>query len=208
MPIDYRGKYVTIEELHMHNLEEHRRLDCLKNKPMDLKVLLYIRRVLKNAKISINDLNNMKALLMSTSENLNSWCYQSTAFLSIFFRNDDKVVRGSLKLYDGDDYLHSWIELSLGDDNFVFDPALSIVASKDDYYRILYANVNYIIPCLVTKKYLYDLFIKNNRSNKFDISGSCNNIYDPFYQTRANADIKFNEIGEVEEAKIEFHRFL
>ena len=61
-------------------------------------------------------------------------CWQTSNFLAPFFQDHDSVVRGHLHWHQN--YHHGWIELERMAGDFVFDPALSILCTKQDYYDI------------------------------------------------------------------------
>jgi hypothetical protein len=79
---------------------------------------------------------------MSTIGRLEEWCWQSTVcFAALLYGDDDGVARGYLDLAGENNYYHAWVEFGYEGNLYVFDPSLSLLTLKSEYYRSMNVKV-------------------------------------------------------------------
>ena len=163
-----------------------------------------INEKLQPLTISIGSDDNVSSIQMINSGKLEGWCWQSTAFMSVFFSDSGVVSRGDLRLptyrAGQSDYFHSWIELVYKGKEYVFDPSLNDLRLKDDYYKEFNARIKGQVSAEQIKQSLIQFANNNNEECRYfpgsiSIPGT-NNMEDPFFRTnsRVVAEIKNDRV--------------
>jgi len=175
----------------------------------------YVEQKLKPTTISLLDLKNVPATEMINKNRLQGWCWQSATFLSIFFDNEDIVLRGNLTLppqvwsdfYHGEDYFHSWVELKYENETYVFDPALNYLCKKDDYYKEFNARPSQQVSVLKIRESLINL-ISDSQEEPVYIPGT-NKIDAPFFGDSSTVTVKTGPPNNstIKELHVRFHSY-
>ncbi len=122
--------------IHHTPISLEKKISTLSYKNMDVKVLKYLRSILKGLYIEIaGDYEGAIFELMSDGI-LEGWCWQTTESAILFFDDDAYIERGFLQFgYGYPDYYHSWICFQFEGEEYVFDSCLAILCKKEDYYK-------------------------------------------------------------------------
>ena len=116
-------------------------------------------------------------------ELLNNYSYEATSSIIPFFKGSDLIIRGLL-VDDWSRYFsHSWIIFTLYNKEYIFDPALNIVAKKQDYEAIFLPEKFGSVSSYRVKTDLLDTLAsgKENKDGFIDINKS-NDINSSFYK--------------------------
>ncbi len=96
-----------------------------------------LREKLDNLYIEIGGGDKGKVFNLMKRGKLEGWCWQTTQSVAPFMDDDAHIERGNLFLDEHQhDYFHSWLTLNFDNLDFVFDPALSVLALKELYYTL------------------------------------------------------------------------
>lgn len=175
-------------------------LDEIRNKfqLMDINnasfnIVNYVKYLIKDVNIEIFGMGMCSAEQLIYDRKLEGYCFETTSILIPYFNETDYISRGNLYFSnDMDSYFHSWINFSLHGCDYVFDPTLSLLCSKNIYDGLF--NVGDVIN-IKSRKVRDELISFLNRDSEFIIYGS-NDIEDSFYGN----DIKV--IGKVKKNMI------
>lgn len=154
------------------------------------EVVRFVRDSIKNVYISIGTQEETSVLEMITEEKLNGWCWESTTFLSIFFQDSDIVCRGYLDIGEDKPYFHSWIEIQYKEQYYVFDPALAILWSKEDYYLQYKVIVKGKVKVAQIKSSLKNLIMSSEEKSIY-IAGT-EYINNPFFRTNSQVSAEID----------------
>lgn len=146
---------------------------------VDPEVRSYVEATLSNITISIDRLSRVPAMQMSDDGELMGFCSQSSTFLSVFFKDDDIVSRGTTILDVRENYYHSWIEFKYKDREYVLDAAFNILCDRNFYYKVFEPNQVTRIKANTIKMALMSL-ISAKPNGLINIQGS-RDIDNPFY---------------------------
>lgn len=120
-----------------------RKIDLLRSKTVDKKVLTYVQKILENLYIEILDDYKGFFFELMQEERFRKWCWETTESAIVFFNDDAYIERGYIKL--ADEKLswcyHSWICFKFNDEEYVFDPCLNILCKKGDYVEVYETNI-------------------------------------------------------------------
>ena len=128
---------------------------------------------------------------------LTNYSYEATSSIIPFFKENDLIIRGLLV----DDWCryfnHSWIKFTLHNKEYIFDPALNIIAQSDDYKGNFLPEVFGSVSSCQVKTDLLNILAngKENQDGFIEVKKS-NDINSSFYK----ADMQVN--GEVINRKI------
>ncbi len=122
--------------IHHTPLDLEKKFYMLHYKNADIKVLRYLRNILKGLYIEVLGEDEGAIFELMSSGALEGWCWQTTESAIIFFDEDDYIERGNLKFgYGYPDYYHSWICFKFEEEEYVFDSCLNMLCKKSDYYK-------------------------------------------------------------------------
>lgn len=176
----------------------------------ELDINLYIKEKLSNTTMSIgNDCFN-PAIEMVDFKALDTFCWESSSYLSTLFDDTSFVKRGNIILpnYRYGPYFHSWIEIEYCGCVYVFDPSLGIIKRKDEYYSDFNPSIQVELSSKKIKNTMIKLFDNGPKDNPF-FEGSVfvrgtDNINDPFF--RANSSVLLErDKDKVKKLKTKFY---
>ncbi|MBR3523827.1 MAG: hypothetical protein IKN87_04035 [Bacilli bacterium] len=122
---------------------------------IDEKVYDYLDSILNNLYINIGGMDNGTIMDLMIKEKLAGWCWQTTESAIVFFQDYDYIVRGELYLDDDNPkYFHSWIRFKFEGNEYIFDPCLNIVSTKDDYNKLFRPKIKGLASAKVVKQEL------------------------------------------------------
>lgn len=138
-------------------LEKQKKFDFLKSQNTSSEVLKYVNMRLQY--LTIEFMGNFKKyagniLYLMKKEQLEGWCWETTASVICFFQDDDYISRGYLKFSEHKDYYHSWIVFRFNGEEFVFDPCLSIFCRKEVFDKVFEVNVLGVATAKQVREYL------------------------------------------------------
>lgn len=99
------------------------------------KVTSYLAERLAPLTIEKDNGKPTSVIELAKSESLIGFCWESTQTCSLFFNDDDYIERGIVMLGEDPFYNHSWICFKLDGKEYVFDPALNQIATKERFYE-------------------------------------------------------------------------
>ena len=166
--------------------EEKERFKKINSCKVDKTIYEYLKNSFTNLKIEI--LGDYSGNIIELMENgkLEGWCWQTTETAILFLDNNSYLKRGYLKFSDKRNYYHSWIHFNFENEEYIFDPCLNIISSKNDYYSIFEINEIASINSKEIKEYFIN-YVKNhiesliNKSKEIIIFGD-NNPNSPMYR--------------------------
>ena len=123
-------------------------------------VVTYLNNLLRNLEIKIGGCVKEKVLDLINLQRLEGWCWQSTQTCSIFFNDDDCIERGNLYLpYENNrEYFHSWICFKFNAIEYVFDPCLDCLCTKEEYYATYKVQMQASVKAKAVKeKLIYEI---------------------------------------------------
>ena len=121
---------------------EKSNLEILQAKEVSPKIEEYLTNILSNLYVEILGKHAGYFTDLLKKRRFEGWCWQTTEAAIVFFKDDDYIERGNLNLNERNtEYYHSWICFKYEDNDYVFDPCLMIICSKEDYHNTLEATV-------------------------------------------------------------------
>ena len=164
-----------------------RRFSIVRNN-FENDVNIYINDLIKNVFIKPSFHMLKPATILINNGNLEGWCWQTSTFLMPFFENGF-ITRGYLKYVCKGLYYHSWIEFSLNDIDYIYDPCLCFLCKKNVFYEQFEPKVISKISNEKVKKELLNILPKEK---SIYIKGT-DNPEDVFFRT--NSKVKGNING-------------
>ena len=158
-----------------------------------LQILQYLRNRFNNLSIEImsKDQNNLIDLMYSGK--LNGWCWQTTNTAILFMENDSMIERGYLTLSKKqNNYFHSWIAFKYNNEDYIFDPCLNIITSKDKYFNIFNVNKKGFVSQQKVYNYFLD-YINNPKKYKYfsdEIDNSTNRFLEKLHNSLSSEEQK------------------
>ena len=138
----------------------------------------YVDGLIKNVNIEVFGRDICSADKLIYERKLEGYCFETTSSLISFFNDTDYISRGNLYFTNAiDGYFHSWINFSIRECDYIFDPTLSLLCLKEIYYKLF--NVGDVFN-ISSRKVRNDMINLLNNGNESIIYGS-NNIEDSFY---------------------------
>ena len=135
----------------------------------DPKVLDYLSERLFGLTVEIGSDHEGKVLELMQRGLLEGWCWQTTESSIVFFNDDDYIERGNLRLEQHKIYYHSWICFKFMDDEYVFDPCLDLLCSKEMYSKIFEVNVTGRVTAKeVRDELIYRVGNRKERKSSYD----------------------------------------
>lgn len=135
--------------------------ELIKSYKCDKKVYDYLKEILSHLKISItNRFKNSDIFELMDKEALDGWCWETTGTAILFFKDDDYIERGYLKLDEKTNYYHSWIVFDFEDEEYVFDPCLNIISKRNIYHEYFNPEIKGKVSSMEVKNYIVE-YIKN-----------------------------------------------
>ncbi|MDR1300147.1 MAG: hypothetical protein LBK50_00360 [Candidatus Nomurabacteria bacterium] len=176
-------------------IEDYEKRRKFASEKISMMTALYVQNKIKNATIKIGANPERSASDLIYEGLLEGWCWQSANTLGVLFNDSDTISRGKLDLNSGN-YPHSWIEFGHRDQDFVFDPALSILSKKEKYYELLSAEKKQEISAAMARKTLISLI---GDSKEPICIKPINDLADPFFRmdSEVEAHIKGNKVKKI-----------
>ncbi len=168
--------------------EKVRRICYLRNYNVNTIIREYIYYLIRNVFIETDDCKENKCRKMINDGSLNGCCWQTNTFLAPFMNYSSFVCRGIISFYPGDKFEHSWLEISILNDVYVFDPCLNFLCHKDVYEQTLESKIYSKISSMIVREELIKLF-ENTNNDSIYIEGT-NDFNDVFFRTDSNVYIK------------------
>lgn len=139
--------------------EEKERFKKINSCKVDKSIYEYLKNNFTNLKIEI--LGDYSGNIIELMENgkLEGWCWQTTETAILFLDDYSYLKRGYLKFSDKTNYYHSWIQFNFKNEEYIFDPCLNIISSKNNYYSIF--EINEIAS--INSKEIKEYFINYNK---------------------------------------------
>jgi|GEM_PF-6878824 len=109
----------------------------LQGKKINLLTRGEIDDVMSNINISLDGSTMHTGKKLFQQKAMGGWCWQMSNFMAALLRADDKVMRGNLV----SNYFHGWLEIERFKNDYVFDPAFSVLCKKKDYYKLLQPQI-------------------------------------------------------------------
>ena len=135
----------------------------------DNPVLNYLKEILKPLYIEITSKDSKNILDLIQQGDLMGWCWETTQTCAIFFKHTDYVERGVLDIDERDsEYFHSWIAFNFNNKEYIFDPCLDCLCSKQLYYDRFNVKLEGKCSVMKIKKLIVDR-IKNHTPNEIDL---------------------------------------
>ena len=125
------------------------------SRDIDERIYTYLDNILNNLNINVGGLYNGSIMDLMLKEKLEGWCWQTTESAIVFFQDYDYIARGELYLDDyNPKYFHSWICFKFEENEYVFDPCLNIVSTKDDYNKLFRPKIKGMVSAKIVKQEL------------------------------------------------------
>ena len=156
----------------VQDLIEKERISLIKKAKVDEQVLGYLQIRLTDLQINVLGMYKGKVLDLMSKGLLEGYCWETTESSIVFFKNDDYIERGILKLSPWTrEYWHSWICFNFNNKTWVFDPCLKIIADKSIYYHVF--EISKVEGSVTAKAVKEDLISRiKNRKVKIYNNGS------------------------------------
>ncbi len=129
------------------------------------KIINILNERFEPLRIEVWEQNKKDVFTLVEDGSLEGWCWESTQICALFMQDDDYIERGYIKLNELDStpsYFHSWICFKVDGKEYVFDPALSKIASKENYYK----HSSPIVMGRVSAKQVKEHFLKKMKEPK------------------------------------------
>lgn len=156
----------------------------------------YANHLIGNLYIEIDAEKKGYARSMINYGDLAGWCWQSTASMIPFFKDNDQIIRGTLIHYNGGSLDHSWISFTIRGKEYVFDPCINILVEKEKYDEVFRTNEIARVSALDVRNAMLEILTTGEKST-YDgsriIRGS-EDITDPFY--KADMHVKGETINK------------
>lgn len=151
--------------------EEKERFNKINSCKVDKTIYEYLKNKFINLKIEI--LGDCSGEIIELMENgkLEGWCWQTSETAILFLDDNSFLKRGYLKFSDKRNYYHSWIQFNFENEDYVFDPCLNIISSKNNYYSIFEIKEITSINSKEIKEYFIN-YIKNVFSSEILVDKS------------------------------------
>lgn len=137
-----------IEKLAMNKpLTEEEKFKYLQSKKVPSQVIDYLVTRLNNLFIEVLDeyddkLYQGKIFELMPTKKLERWCWETTESAIVFLNDNDYIERGNLRFdKETPQYSHSWIVFHFEGKEYVFDPVLNLICTKEDYSKIFEINI-------------------------------------------------------------------
>ena len=118
---------------YMDYLDIDEKIKYLKTVRANLLVTTYIKSMISNLYIDIKNVKRGYANEMVHDNALTNYSWEATSIIVPFLKDSSQICRGYLR----DDYsnkiAHSWIAFNIHGKDYIFDPALDIIVSKETY---------------------------------------------------------------------------
>ena len=160
------------------------KIKYLKTVKANLFVTTYIKTLISNLYIDIRNEKRGYASEMIHNNALTNYSYEATSIIVPFLKDNALLYRGYLR----DDYsnkvAHSWIAFNIHGKDYIFDPALDIMTSKESYDGIFLPEVYGKINGMCVKNDLITILNEGKKTNDgFRIIDESNDINSSFYKT-------------------------
>lgn len=146
------------------NLSE--RIGAIKDKKIDSEVIDYVRNILKELTIHIADIDATDIFTLMESGELYRYAFETAETISVFFNDEDIVMRGYIKAGTYKEIFHSWLCFTYDGDEYILDPALNVLAYKDLYDEIFETTINGRVRAISVKKMLIDQMLSSKKNKE------------------------------------------
>ena len=153
----------------------------------------YVSNKISNVYIVLDDQCGGLFSELYDNKKITGWSYQLTETAGVFFNDNDYIERGDLLLSESELVCHhAWLCFNYNNKEYVFDPALDMLVTKDYYYDFFnIVDVHKISINDVKKDLLNNLDQNDTALMNFE-----NDINDPFYMSGVHYQVIMNN-GEV-----------
>lgn len=117
------------------------------------RVVAYLQEKLAPLTIEKDGVKPTSAIELSASDGLIGLCWESTQTCGLFFNDTDFIERGIVTLGEDPFYYHSWLCFCLDGKEYVFDPALNQIATKQRFYEKFKPQIRGRISAKQVKNY-------------------------------------------------------
>ena len=161
------------KELDIKNFTTEERFNYVNDNRASSEVLDYLNNKLIHLKIFMYDKYEGNIIELMNKKLLEGWCFQTTEIASLFLDDDSYIIRGVLRLNKNKKYYHSWIVFNYKDVDYVFDPCLNFVTTKDFYDEVFDIEIKGKVSSFAVKNCFVDYVYNemDNKSIKKDVNG-------------------------------------
>lgn len=119
-------------------ISQEEQVKMLHNKRIDKDVVNYLIKRFAHLRINVEGKDKGSLLDLMNDKKLIGWCWQTTESAVVFLNDDDYIERGYIFLDEVlPEYYHSWICFNYQGIEYVLDPSLDFLCTKEDYYKVL-----------------------------------------------------------------------
>ena len=185
-----------VSEVDIKNFTTEERFNYVSNNRSSYAVLDYLSNKFINLRICMYDKYEGSIMELMNKDLLRGWCFQTTEIASLFLDDDSYIIRGVLKLNRNKKYYHSWIVFSYNNKDYVFDPCLNFVTTRDFYDKVFDVEIRGKVSSGSVKECFVDYVTNSIKKSRFK-----ENVSEPMYR---NTGIKYRmelENGKVKKLK-------
>ena len=145
------------------------RCELLKKEKIDKEIYEYLKELFQNLNIEI--LGDYEGKLFDLMNNglLEGWCWETTETAALFMPDDSIVYRANLNINDESPYYHAFISFKYKEDEYIFDPCLNLINTRDNYLNTLEADIKGYVTAKEIKDYFLN-YIKNPPKREYSYS--------------------------------------
>lgn len=127
----------------------------IQEEQIDKNVYIYLKSFFNQ--LTIEKFNGYKGKLFDLMRNgeLEGFCWQTTETIALFMPDNTIIYRGNLHIKNIGAYRHSFIEFHYNGKEYIFDPSLNSIDTKEHYFKILRVE----IEGHTTSKQIKDFFM-------------------------------------------------
>lgn len=148
------------------NLPE--RVNSIKDFIINPKVIAYVEGLFQELTIHIAGVDATDLFTLMRSGELYRYAFETTETISVFFDDEDYLVRGDIKIGTYKEMFHSWLCFTFDGIEYVIDPSLNILCRKDIYEEIFETTINTKVMAISVKKKLVDLMLSSRKNKEVD----------------------------------------
>ena len=158
------------------------KINSLRKLKSNILVKSYVSLLIHNLYISIDSYKNGFASEMISNMNLENYTYESTESIIPFFKSNDEIIRGIINIDNNLALNHSWIKFNLKNTDYILDPSLNLIVSKELYNKVFNPTLVSHIKRDIVKENILDTLTYHKLANDMFILKGTGDITSPFYK--------------------------
>ena len=158
------------------------KINSLRKLKSNILVKSYVNLLIHNLYISIDSHKNGFATEMINNMNLENYPYESTESIIPFFKSSDEIIRGIINIDNNLALNHSWINFNLKNNEYILDPSLNLIVSKELYNKVFNPTIVAHIKRDIVKESILDTLTYHKLASDMFILKGSSDIKSPFYK--------------------------